>query len=405
MGKIQALGISTGQMSTARRWRSFASLFAFSTVAMYLQLKVSPVITNLANDFGLASTSAGMLVSFFALMALVLAVPAAGFMHKFGIKATLMCAALVSLVGTVIGLVGANLPCIMVSRVLEGCGLAFGATAGGAVIPRLFQGKGMGLAMGVWSLWTLPGNIIVFVSTPLLYSFGGWKAIWVFSLIIEALCVLWLAIEFVLPAETAGDAGSAEQGGVQGKPHTVSAAVVAVCMLFWTIAMGFFMVYYPTYLQQVKDVPVFTASLVTMVFAIVAAPFGVWFGALSEKLRARKWFVCVPFAVVAVIMATIGFTSGTSLVPVAVFICIFGVCGAAIPMGIYALVPVLARDHKKTDYLMAVTAVGMQLGNVIVGLCGPVIAAHGFHGLAMMLVVPVSCIAAVAVFLSKGERD
>ena len=74
-------------------------------------------------------------------------------------------------------------------------------------------------------------------------------------------------------------------------------------------------------------------------------------------------------------------------------------------MGIYALIPVLARDHKKTDYLMAVTAVGMQLGNVIVGLCGPLIATHGFHGLAMMLVVPVSCIAAVAVFLSKGELD
>ena len=149
-----------------------------------------------------------------------------------------------------------------------------------------------------------------------------------FSLIIEALCILWLAIEFVIPVETAGDPVSAEQGGIQGKPHTVSAAAVAVCMFFWTIAMGVFMVYYPTYLQQVKDVPIFMASLVTMVFAIVAAPFGVWFGALSEKLRARKWLVCIPFAIVAVIMATIGFTDGASLVPVALFICVFGVCGA-----------------------------------------------------------------------------
>ena len=405
MESLQSLGIVEGEMTSSARWRSFFSMFTFATMALYLQLKITPVITNVAADLGMATTSAGMLVSAFALVALVLAAPAAAVMHKLGIKATLVLAGLIAIVGTIIGIVGGNVAAIMLSRALEGVSLAFGSVVGAAIIPRLFEGKGMGLAMGIWSLWTLPGNIVVFISAPLLYSAGGWRAIWIFALAFEALSTLWLWLDFKIPADSDQPAVMPEQGAsTQRKPHMVSAMFVALCMLFWTIAMGSFMVYYPTYLQAVKGVSTMAASIITMVFSIIAAPFGIWFGVLSEKLRARKWFICIPFAIVAVLYATIGFSMSASIVPTVVFIIIFGICGAAIPMGIYALVPELARDRKKTDYAMGVTGIGMQAGNVLVGMCGPIIASLGYNGYALAIIVPTSILAAVGVLLAKSER-
>lgn len=405
--RLAQWGVADRQLTGAERWLCFAAMFVFGTFCMYQNVMVAPILTQVGAAFGVGLGSVGLVQSLYAVAGLVLAYPAAGIMRGLGIKFSLLVATLLTLLGSVFALLSSSWGMFLVARVFQGCGFGFVPVLGASIMPRVFPGEKMGLVMGIWAQWVVPGTIIGALSTPALFSAFGWQSVFVLSTALQIVATVLLVLFIKMPAvpenvlASAGGEGSAQRGPV----FFGSALVVALMMVPWNALFGAFNTYYPTYVQDVQGMALFPASMTTMVTAVVTAPFGIAAGVISSKVRQRKLMMIAGFAVTAVLFATFmwGMTANPALSWVASVL--FGaVCCAIVPTLIVSYIPVLAKDPKKTDYAMATLAFGTQVGYFIVALFGSIASAADFHVAALVFGVPICIAAIVALLFVKGDR-
>ena len=90
-------------MMKSRRWLIVLVVYLASVVVILNQYKVPPLMSGLMAEFGVGAAEAGWFMSVFALMGIVLALPAALLLRRFGPKASgaagLSCIVLGCLVG------------------------------------------------------------------------------------------------------------------------------------------------------------------------------------------------------------------------------------------------------------------------------------------------------------------
>lgn len=75
-------------MMKSRRWLIVLVVYLASVVVILNQYKVPPLMSGLMAEFGVGAAEAGWFMSVFALMGIVLALPAALLLRRFGPKAS-----------------------------------------------------------------------------------------------------------------------------------------------------------------------------------------------------------------------------------------------------------------------------------------------------------------------------
>ena len=404
--RLARWGVQVGQLSDVQRWLCFAAMFVFGTFCMYQNVMVAPILTNVGEAFGVDLGSVGLVQSLYAVAGLVLAYPAAGIMRGLGIKFSLLIATLLTLLGSILALFSTSWVMFLVARVFQGCGFGFVPVLGASIMPRVFPGAKMGLVMGIWAQWVVPGTIIGALSTPALFQAFGWQSVFVLSTVLQVVATVLLVAFIKMPAipENMLAAQGTEKKSY-GKVFFGSALIVGLMMVPWNALFGAFNTYYPTYAQSVQGMGLFPASMTTMVTAIVTAPFGIAAGVISAKIRQRKIMMIVGFAVTAVLYATIMWSTAANPALSWGATVLFGaICCAIVPTLIVSYIPVLAKDPKKTDYAMATLAFGTQVGYFIVALFGTLAARFDFHIAALAFGVPICVAAIVAMLFVKGDK-
>lgn len=405
--RLANFGTLDRQLTKKEQWVTFWALFFFCTATMYNSIRVTPVLTGIGAEFGMGLADAAYIVSAFALAGLVFAYPGAWIMRTFGVKSSLLIAAVISIIGTVMGLFVASPEAFLASRALEGCAFGIASVIVPNVIPRIFPVSKMGLVMGIWSLWVTPGLILGFITSPLLFTSFGYRSLWLLALALEILSTLWILVSVKLPAipENMLVNGDVTKKRVYRHVHFKSAMAIAISMLCWGVVYGAVNTFYPTYLQEVKGMSLFASSMVPLLLAVITAPFGILFGVLAGKTRSRKWFLVIPYALVTALYLSIGFNETSEVASAWVFALLFGVCAGGIPMATYALIPLLAGEPKKADYCTATLAFCLQLGSILMGSLGSAIASLGYRDTALFILAPVAAIGLVIALLSTGDRQ
>ncbi len=404
--RLARWGVQDGQLSNTQRWLCFAAMFVFGTFCMYQNLMVAPILTNVGAAFGVDLGSVGLVQSLYAVAGLVLAYPAAGIMRGLGIKFSLLVATLLTLLGSILALLSSSWVMFLIARVFQGCGFGFVPVLGASIMPRVFPGEKMGLVMGIWAQWVVPGTVIAALSTPALFQAFGWQSVFVLSTILQIVATVLLVAFIKMPAIPENMlAAKGEEKASYGKVFFGSALIVGFMMIPWNALFGAFNTYYPTYAQTVQGMELFPASMTTMVTAIVTAPFGIAAGVISSKIKQRKLMMIAGFIVTAVLYATFmwSMTANPALCWVATVL--FGAISCAIvPTLIVSYIPVLAKDPKKTDYAMATLAFGTQVGFFIVTLFGMLANSFDFHIAALAFGLPICVAAIVALLFVKGDK-
>lgn len=185
-----------------------------------------------------------------------------------------------------------------------------------------------------------------------------------------------------------------------------AAIMMSVAFLAWVyVYVDNINTLYPTFLQQTKGMSVFDSSMLPNWIAIITIPVGILFGVLSDKWNARKYFVAVPYLVVALLMFFCAFTPGEDLVGPWTFCILMGVCAAGIPMGTRAIIPVLVPNPKKTDLALATMAFATGLAQCMGSLASLSIAEIGWTANGQFVLAPLALIASLIVFICvKSDR-
>ncbi len=180
-------------------WVILAVVMLAGVSAPINQFKVPPVMPVLMERFSLDLTSAGMLMSIFAITGLIVALPAGLFLQRFGLKVSGLVAVSCLLVGSIIGAISTTYDLLFVSRLVEGIGMGLIAVVGPAAISAWFPVERRGLPMGVWATWVSLGSLLIYNIAPPVEETAGWQSVWWFAAGLTCAAVLLFAIFFRLP--------------------------------------------------------------------------------------------------------------------------------------------------------------------------------------------------------------
>lgn len=405
---IAAFGVQNRQLTQTERWICFSALFFFGFTAAFNLFKAAPAIAFIGADLGFDEAGLGYIMSSYAIAALVLAYPGMLIMQKIGVKASVLISCALMLIGSVIGSFAPNAALFLVGRAIEGCAYGLICVIGPNIMPRLFPLKNQGLVMGIWSLWIPVGTIIAFFLAPVIFESAGWRPIWYVSLIMEVVSLVWMFVSVKMPQVPENELvdGDVTRRKKPGKCFMFAAIMMSVAFLAWVyVYVDNINTLYPTFLQQTKGMSVFDSSMLPNWIAIITIPVGILFGVLSDKWNARKYFVAVPYLVVALLMFFCAFTPGEDLVGPWTFCILMGVCAAGIPMGTRAIIPVLVPNPKKTDLALATMAFATGLAQCMGSLASLSIAEIGWTANGQFVLAPLALIASLIVFICvKSDR-
>jgi MFS family permease len=372
MARRDAQPTPRSSTNAATAWVILAVLLLFSIAAPLNQFKVPPIMPLLMDALGLTVSSAGTLMSVFAITGLILALPSGLILQKAGTRLTGTLAGGSLLMGAVLGAISRGTAGLLASRAIEGIGTSLMAVLAPAIIAQWFVAQRRGTAMGIWAAWVPVGTATMLLVAPALSEVAGWRSVWWLGAG-YALVVTLLYLVTVRPAPTML---TRPEGPAVVRPGSgITSAQVLRNRDIWLLAASFgaslaatigLGTYMPTFLNSVRGLPLgqaaFISSLTTLV-VIFSAPAG---GVLSDRIGSRKKPYLAGLAAAIVLLPLAGLLTGTWLI---VLVVVIGLVVGVIPTNIFAAAVEATGDERQGGLAMAIIMVGQNAGMLI----GPVI--------------------------------
>ncbi len=378
--------------------------FIASVAAPLAQMKISPIMPVLMQEFGLNTAGAGMLMSVFAITGFILALPAGLIMQRFGVKVTALISTGCVVLGSILGALATTSGFMLITRLIEGVGMGLIGVVAPAVISMWFPPEKRGGPMGIWATWVPVGMVLMFVLAPMINGAMGWRAVFWFSAIFAAVAFV-LVFLFLKAPPMPADAKGGPGGPPHGEAPDMKKALANKDIWLLGASFGLFNMaliaistFYPTFLNTVKGLDMGQASLIsaiTMVVVIFSAPLA---GILSDKIGSRKKLFTWPFIILAIMMF---FPFNISIPMVIVWMILMGIIAGAIPTATFAATPEIMKSPALAGIGMAVIAVGQNLGQVLGGVVfGALVDSSGWIAAGIWM-VPVLLLGLVAGWLVK----
>lgn len=404
-------GVADDQMTMTQKWLCFVALFLFATFSLYQNLIMAPCLADVAAALGMQAANMGWIMSIFTVAGLILAYPATWIMQNFGIKSSVVVSGILSLLGNVVCLVSGNAPLFMAGRLLQGCGFGLITVLGPNIMPRLMPMNKMGLTMGIWSQWVVPGTALSALTTAGIFASFGWRALFVASIIYLAITMVLVLVfvkmplvpENVLYGAQAAPSQAKASSTPARKSYPISAMLVGFVFFAWCFQYGCYNSFYPTFAQTAVQMDMFGASMTTFVAALATIPTGIFFGWLADRIEIRKIMLLAGLAITAVftgfVLWRVQSVSGAYIASVFIGL----VCAGIVPTMTRSIIPVLAVSPKTTDWALTSMAFVTCLANAVSGFAPGIGIAHGF-GAVGYLVGGIMLVAFVLMLFIKDDR-
>ncbi len=351
-------------------WVILVVTLLIGVCAPFNQFKIPPVMPVLMEYFSIDLTSAGLLMSIFAITGLIFALPSGILLQRFGLKMTGLTAGLCLLAGSLLGAISNNYSLLLFSRFVEGIGMALIGLVGPAAIAAWFPSENRGLPMGIWATWVSLGSLLIYNAAPVVETSGGLFAVWWMSSLVTGAAAFLFAIFFRLPPESVD---------VKKTPGSFDLALLKKGLQhkdIWRLALAFgcfnyaiigvIATYYPTFLKTIHGFTLTEASQMTsikMIVVIITAPLIGW---IIDKVGSPRRIILWSFVALAGFMA-LPFTVTGWMIPVTMVL--QGILAGAIPTCIFTVIPSLTGKSLPAGIGLAVVLIGQNLGQLL----GPVL--------------------------------
>jgi predicted MFS family arabinose efflux permease len=350
-----------------------------------VQNKISPCINLIMESFDISMSGAGLLSSIFAVMGMLVALPSSVIIKRLGVKKAGLLSLLFAVTGSVIGVITNNIMVLIVSRIIEGCGVGIIAVIAPSLISMWFPPSKRGFPMGIWGSWMMVSQAVLFIiNAPVTQQFG-WQGMWYFGL---AVCII-MAILWALFITTPGkeeNYANIESKSVSVKEGISSASIwilglVATCFAF--ISFGF-VTWISTYWTLVTGWSIDTTNSWISLLYTVEIGYALIIGLILNKVRDRKKFLIFGF-IAYTILAYTNF-SVTSAAFVIALVFIYPIFDAQIPCTLWTICPQIAKRPELAGVALGVLNIGLNLGTIIgAPASGIAVELFGWTGAAVLL--------------------
>lgn len=355
----------TAQRKTsAKGWAAcLAAIFGGMALAL-LQNKLTPVMNVIMDAFNIDMAMAGLLSTIFTVMGVVMALPAAGMLKKFGPRTSGLIAFACAIAGSVVGIMTENVVVMLVSRVIEGTGIGIIAVLAPSVISMWFPPEKRGLPMGIWGSWMMVSQTALFFSGTAITDAWGWRGMWMLGIVVCVIAAVLFAI-FVKspsPEENYADVESDDvtvMGGVKSAPQWI----LAFSALCYTFCCFTFANWISSYWIEVTDWGAAAVGNWVGILFLVEMIYTWIVGAVLDRLHNRK-IVGVIGLVVYGALGIVAFTA-TAVPMIYVFTFTYTIFEALAVTAIWAIAPETAKDPRYAGVALGVLNIGLNLGTLL----------------------------------------
>lgn len=369
--------------TSAKGWAAcLAAIFGGMALAL-LQNKLTPVMNVIMDAFNIDMAMAGLLSTIFTVMGVVMALPAAGMLKKFGPRTSGLIAFACAIAGSVVGIMTENVTIMLVSRVIEGTGIGIIAVLAPSVISMWFPPEKRGLPMGIWGSWMMVSQTALFFSGTAITDAWGWRGMWMLGIVVCVVAAVLFAI-FVKspsPEENYADVESDDvtvMGGVKSAPQWI----LAFSALCYTFCCFTFANWISSYWIEVTDWGAAAVGNWVGILFLVEMIYTWIVGAVLDRLHNRK-IVGVIGLIVYGALGIVAFTA-TAVPVIYVFTFTYTIFEALAVTAIWAIAPETAKDPRYAGVALGVLNIGLNLGTLLSApVSGAIQQQFGWVGVAM----------------------
>ena len=214
------------------RWGMFFILLISAITVSLSQLKISPVLADVAAMLNVDMTKAAMLMSLFTVAGIILSIPGAAVMARTGTKNMLLILMGTLVLGNVMGAVTNSFTVVMLSRIIEGISYALIITVGIDMINKWFSGATIGTATGIYNTFAAAANFIGMNASVAIYQgTGNLKMLWWTIAILAAACFVLVLLFVQVPKTETVEGGTADSGTLGEAVKNPALLVTCLSML------------------------------------------------------------------------------------------------------------------------------------------------------------------------------
>lgn len=368
--------------------------------------KVSPIAPYLMSGFHLGAAKLGLLISVFSITGIFLALPSGLLIQRFGPYRCILAALLALLSGSLLGVFSPSFLWLLISRILEGTGLALIAVAGPAIVNQVAPAGKKGMFMGLFSSYVGIGQVLTYNLAPLIAKSGGWKYVWWACIGYILLTIfLWILL-MVKGTNFASEKPVSRQDKAMTKDlakniRNKSLWGLTASLFLYTITYAVIQMFLPTYLNEIRGMELSKASSLVSICCLSGTASSLFAGLLSDKLNSRR-----VFGGLALIASAALFYSITVLPLGAypVFIVILGMIPPILPVCTYAAYGEIIENPSQSGTALGILTTGQNLGFTLGPvLFGFIVQQSGYHS-AFYYTMPLTVLGGILLILNKKVK-
>jgi predicted MFS family arabinose efflux permease len=320
------------------------------------QLKIVPVMEQVARVVEVSLAQAGLLVSVFTLTGIILAIPSGVILSRLGVKKLFLVLMAALALGNIIGAASNLFIVLIISRVIEGTAFAMIIMVALTMINTWFVNGGNGIATGIFTTFPAVGSFIALnVSLPLSNVFGI-KTMWWLVAILGIICFV-LALVFISVPEQTGTAVTAGEADTRNKrsikkilknPQVWIFSVFHFCIAFLLFS---YVTTYPALFSGFYGLEAGTANFFSSFNGLSGILFCILSGLIIEKTN-KPYLVALTGSIGAALAAFFNLSLGPSTYIIHAILTSLFIGGLALTAN-FCIGPQLAKNTEDMGYTMA----------------------------------------------------
>ena len=390
---------------TGYAWVVFFVAYVASFVCGLNFYKIPPIMPDLMTYFKIGLSRAGLMISVFAFVSLILGLPSGLFVQKYGIRTVGMAALVFSVIGSALGALSTNYTFFLISRGFEGIVLMLISVVAYTVAGIWFPPHRRGLPMGLATTHMGVAGFVALAGIPWVAHRYGWTSVWWLTAALSLISLLSV-IAFIRMPPWMSTENMAARGA---KSPSILAGFANRNIWLWTAAdfCVYFLVtvinFYVTYLHQVHGYTLQRAGLVSSLSSVgllLGAPLtGILIGKIGHHIKAT-------FSVGVVIyclLLLLAFHIAGIAIPI--WMVVMGALGTGfLPTVIMTAVPGIMGSPQMTGMGIAIATFGIYASFVISPVFfGAVVERAGWNA-GLYALIPVGLMGVVFASMTKIRK-
>lgn len=285
--------------TTKNRGLLFVIIYLAATTVSLSQLKIIPIMGDIAGSMGIDVANVSWLMSVFTVAGIILAIPGAAILQKTGPKKLFMILMAALVVGNLLGAVATNFTMLLISRMIEGIAFAMVIMNGIVFCGMWYPGNSM--VVGIYTTFASIGNVIVMNSVLSIVAKHGLKSPWY---IVAALAAIFLVLIGICIKEPKAAGAPGEAAAPQVSIGEAFKSKPLLFLALGQLCVGFIlftlMTIYPSIFTERCGLDAGAANFYAGLFGLFSIPFCILGGFIIDKIGKASSVALFSFAGMAI---------------------------------------------------------------------------------------------------------